>query len=461
MLFRDTISYAGNVILTIYHKGFNEKMGHHNLTKTEKIGRFNLTFKEEVVDDNFIENINGWNYKLEGFLDSKDIRNPYREAACTHMVQYVYLNKPKRLFNYDGDRYQLNISDKLFKSITLFTKKYTGLNLQRQAMCFGNVFVYECYQRNYHAENDKGIVIDNVSKDTKIIVNFKYDNIVVYTKMITVEDDKRKTEVLSDCEWNSFDIQIYANNKLTYFDQNISIMSNMILNSSITGQSRRISLNKLGEDVYIERKGRVSTNIIGKKPNEIKRIITESNNSIQARLDEKNDENFVFISPNELEKSKDYIIGILRLECDEIWIFDPYFSDRNGKTISLDWLKILAYCNANKKNIAFWNNESKDPVTVKEFERALLADRVIKDAIGSKKKLGIHLYQINTYIHDRFIFSIDKNQTVTGITIGTSLNSLDSNYYCINKLSSVSARNVFNELKQLMDDSNIKEKISI
>lgn len=95
-----------------------------------------------------------WNDKIEGLLNSIDSRNPYGESVCAYMTQYFYFNKPRQLFLLNQDEYQLNISPKLLNHIILFTKKYTGLNLHNQTMCFGDTFVYECYRLDMHAKVD-------------------------------------------------------------------------------------------------------------------------------------------------------------------------------------------------------------------------------------------------------------------------------------------------------------------
>ncbi|MFT9487173.1 MAG: hypothetical protein ACH0QD_07360 [Tepidibacillus sp.] len=453
---RDIISYAGEVILTIYHKGFDNEVAHRRIRKTEKIGKYNIVFEEEVVEDTILDSLINWDVKTEGLLGSKDMRNPYGERVCAYMVRYLNLDKPKRLFSLQEDKYQLNIPAKHFKQIILFTKKYTGLDLRDQVMSYGDIFIYECHQRNVYAKDDEGIIIEAAPRDNRIIVNFQNDDIVVCTKIIDLEGKgNERIEVLSDREWNSCDVQIYEDKKLVFFKHRISFMHTMVINQALKGNSKKIKLNKLGHDFAIEGKEHLSKSVIGKKPDEIRSLISQSNYFIKQRLaEEEDDTKLLFISPNELERARDYIVSILRLDGDEVWIFDPYFSDRNGMMISLDWIRILAYCKATTKHIVFWNNEAKDPITVDEFVRISSEDRVIKDSKGNRSDLGIHFYQIKTYIHDRFVFAVSKDK-VTGIAVGTSLNSLDSNYYCIHTLSNGSARNVYYNLKKLIDDSNI------
>lgn len=461
---RDTISYAGDVILTIYHKGFDSEIGHRKIKRVEKVGRYNIIFEEKVVKDDIIDSLADWDGKIEGLLNTLDNRNPYGERACAYMAHYFYLDKPKKLFLLQEGKYHVNIPTNHFNQIILFTKKYTGLDLHDQAMCFGDTFVYECYQIDIRAKGDEGIIIKVDSHNYRILVNFKLDNIVVCTRIeqIHKEDSIKEIEVLSDRNWNSVDIQIYEGDQLVYNRQDISFMRTIVLDFAIKGNGKRVRLNKLGDDFVIEDKGNTTRSIIGEQPDGIRDLIFQSNNSIKQRLSEEGvvDDKFLFISPGELVRARDCIVGVLRSASDKVWIFDPYFSERDRIMISLDWIRILAYCKAPDKHIVFWNNESRDPITAKEFAKISLNDRIITDLKKKGSKLGIHFYQSKIYIHDRFIFAV-SGEKIECITVGTSLNSLDSNYYCINTLNRASSRKIYDNLKNLIDNVNITDYATI
>ena len=466
-LVRDTISYAGETILTIYHKGFDEEINQRKIKRTEKVGRYNLIFQEEVVEDSVIDCLNDWDEKVEGLLEATDKRNPYWERACAYMTQYSYFNKPEKIFSLQEDKYNLSVPIEHYDHMLSFIKKYTGLDLKDYAMCIGDVFVYECIQVGIRTQDGYGLIINTNFLNSRIYVNFKLDDIIIYTKSVTVQDDTTKEiEIIPDYEWDAFDIQIYQGAKLVYQKFGISFIRTMVSSFTTRGNDRRVGLNKLGRDYIIQGKEHTSQSIIGKKPDEIRSLMSKSNHSLRQRLSDETgvDDDFLFIKPSGLEKAKDYISNILRLQCDELWIFDPYFSDRSKIIISLDWIRILAYCKAANKHIVFFNKEldgePKNTLTVDEFKETSLNDRIILDAKPRGSELGLHFYQIQTYIHDRFIFAID-GEKVTGITIGTSLNSLDRNYYGINRLSHTTSRKVFDTLKSLVDGENILDQASI
>mgnify|MGYP006869414122 FL=1 len=48
---KNTVAYAGQTLLTVYHKGFDEQIGDRKSKRTEKPGKYNLSFYEEVVSD--------------------------------------------------------------------------------------------------------------------------------------------------------------------------------------------------------------------------------------------------------------------------------------------------------------------------------------------------------------------------------------------------------------------------
>lgn len=460
---RDTISYAGEVILTIYHKGFDNELNQRKIRKSEKIGRYNIVFEEEIVQDNIVDEIVDWDKKIEGFLNTIDIMNPYREKACAFMRQYCYFNKSKKIFLFQHGEYKLNISTGVFNKIILFTKRYTGLDLSTQSMCFGDIFVYENYQVNIRAIGEEGIRIEAENFPLKIIVNFKINDIVVCSKIKTIqEDNKSEMNILSDCSWDNVDVQIYQGNKLIYLNQNISFIQRVVLNMIIAGSDEKIKLNKLGEDLVIQTEAYSSQSNIGMKLKKIENSIANSNFFIMQKLLEDGETNndFLFIAPNELEKAKNYIVNILRSATDEIWIFDPYFSSPKEKVIPMDWIRILSYCKAPRKNIIFFKKENSTALSVKEFVNDSLEDYVIMRSRIKRNVIGINFYELNTYIHDRFIFVV-SDEKILGYTIGTSLNSLHKNYYCINTLDSVSSNNIFNELKKLLDDVNIIDSASI
>ena len=203
----DRIIYGGQTLLTIFHRGFDDEVNERCLKKVEKVGSYNLIFTETQVQDDVIDNIVGWSIKEEGLLSPGSIINPYSEAACAYMIHFQYAAKPSRLFKFFGDRYFLNISvDKLIH-INEFIKKYTGLNIEKNPMLYGDIFVFKSSVFSYHANKSEGITVENLSVGTTIIVRFKKNDVIVTTKVIRINHDTERMEIKSDKPW-TYHVQI-------------------------------------------------------------------------------------------------------------------------------------------------------------------------------------------------------------------------------------------------------------
>ncbi|MBW7476687.1 hypothetical protein K0T92_18370 [Paenibacillus oenotherae] len=465
-MLEQVISYGSERIITIYHKGFDKDVGNRHKKVSEKLGRFQLVFEEKVVPDEEPAKymLNGWSIK--GLLGNANALNPYGESACAFLEQIVSIHKPNCLFTEDKE-YKLKVDVPTFQKICSFSKKYTGIDFSKTPMSFGNVLFYSSFETNLHALKEEGIIVKGNHACDLIIVHFKQNDMVVCTRMIeaTGFPPGWEIEVLSNVSWNNHDIEIYDDENLVYFYKGITYLRNIVMNMTVLQRGHDIPLKKLGKAFRVEDQGSSTKTTIGEKRPIIQEKLERSEVSIRRKLNEEEmNQDTLFVKPNEIQKAMDFIQKELKKTSKQIWLFDSYFSDRNGLHYSLDWIRIFAFLHADEKNIVFFNNPSKperNPVTAKEFSYLTKEDPTIRMKKQKDKSLGIRFYQTKQYIHDRFLFILDKEEFVTGISIGTSLNSLDSNYYCIHKLYKGSARHIFDELKQFSNLPNIEDISSV
>jgi hypothetical protein len=465
-MLKNLLTFGGETIVTIYHKGFDEDVGRRNKRVVEKLGRLNLKFEEYVVPDDEIEQIsyNGWT--LKGLLGKRAVLNPYGEGACAFIEQLVCIDKPQSLFS-DGNQYTLKVDVTTFQKICNFAKRYTGIDFSKTPLSFGNIFIFSSSERNFHALKDDGIVVRGNIKTDHIIVHFKQNDLVVFTKIIDTAQfhDGQDIEIVSDEPWDCYDIEMYSDGRLIYYDRDVAYMRSIVMNMTSRQKVHSVPLKKLGKDFKVESEGVTETTIIGEKKPLVIEKLERSNSDIRRRLNnEESDHTSVFIKPNEVQKAMNFIQEELKKRSKEVWLFDSYFSDRNGINYAIDWIRILAFCNADEKNIVFFNNRIKserNSITATEFSNLTREDSFIRTKKGKDVQLGIQFCQTKQYIHDRFLFILDKDQFVTGLTIGTSLNSLDSNYFCIQKLHNGTARIIFDELRKFVEIPYIEEKSSI
>ena len=452
----DKIIYAGETILTIYHRGFVREKGAKRLCETLKVGRFNLCFKETVVDEKNINLPNEYTIKFEGLIDAKSNSNPYKEAACAYMEHYIVLDKPKRLFGFENGKFNLSTLPEHLQQINSFVEQYTGLKIAENPMFYGDTFVFTCHERNYRANKDAGIIVSSIKPNTTILVNFKKNGAVVSAKKIHIDEDAQEVYVDSGIDWTYLDIEIFEDDKLVYCDKDVSYIRHIFLNTAIGGTANHIKLKTLGGAFRLQDKSSEITSHIGDPIDEIEELLNDSNRNILRLLKESQDDNrTTFISPNEYEKAFKIIAEVMQSAKSELWVFDPYFSNIDGWNTELDFLRLLAHCDAKSKNIVFFaGNVAKayDAAQVKTF---VTQDIEIQKVLQGKNELGLNLYQSKAYIHDRFVITKDDNGSFSGIVIGASLNGIGRNYFCIVALKPKSAKTILEDLQACLDDNNI------
>lgn len=450
----DTIKYGGQTLLMIYHHGFDDEIKERCLKIVEKVGAYNLIFTETLASDDEIDNIADWLIKEEGLLTPDSTKNPYGQASCAYMVHYECANKPSRIFKFSKDRYSLNISvDKLIQ-INEFTMKYTGLDIEKNLMLYGDTLVFKSYARNYRADKADGIIVESLSAGSTVIVRFKKNDIIVSTKLVCVDHETEVTEIKSDKPWTYHDIEIFENDELVYYRKDLSYIRQIHFNMQIKGVDKRIKLNKIADSYAIEHKGDNYVSNIGDSLDKYEEIVSISASEIKKRLDaEKPDNQVTFVKPGELKKAMDLIGSVMQTASDTIWIFDSYFTDVNDIKGMLDWIRILTNCKAQSKNVVFYSKGANNALDLEKLKSEIESDTELSTILRTRKTLGIHFYQTKSPIHDRFILTETANIN-TGLAMGTSFNSLGNNYYCIYKLSHIASQTIWDELAAWTRDGN-------
>jgi hypothetical protein len=121
-------------------------------------------------------------------------------------------------------------------------------------------------------------------------------------------------------------------------------------------------------------------------------------------------------------------------------------------------IKKVVYCIPNKRDP---EAKKETPATPKELVNYVKSDMHIYSQLDMTKPLGLEFIQIRDRIHDRFFFSIQDDTMIEGLSIGTSLNSLERNYYCIYKLPTSFAKDIFIQLSSLVTPVSIMSQASI
>ncbi|MBK5502781.1 hypothetical protein [Peribacillus sp. TH14] len=449
------VLFAREAIITILHRGFDNDCNlQGNIYIKKKLGRYNLVFEQSIVNDEILDNLNHVVFIEEGFLNPKHELNPYSQSKCTFMRRFVSSSKPKKIIKALEDKFELKLSLKDLLIINEFIKKYTGLDLNRNPILYGDTLLYEPISVSFKPNHLNGITFNNLEKDSIVIVKFKNKDIIVSSHLKVIESFTSELEINPSEEWKSLDIEIFKNNRLVYFNYNLSYISTVHLSMGMASRSKRIKLNELDDFFELQNDPSKHEMIIGEAVDKLEELFWKSNNQMRQKLlKEQEKENITFIKPGETKKSIEIISKYLQESQDEFWVFDPYFTDKNRFNKTLDWLRIFYECSSQPKNIVFFckdEDKAYDFVTIKE---AIKQDSVLK-RIVKKGILNLNFIQISSPIHDRFILGRNKN-TFSGLTIGTSLNSIDSNHFCINILNHSAAKKILGELNDYINEGNL------
>ena len=451
-MIKNTITYKNKIILTLYHQGFpNENLTLKRYRK-DLIRKNRIIFTEEYVPDDEWNNLAGYAWEESALLTPKEKYNPYSDKACANMVHRIYPNKPSVIWKKDGT----TIAEDDLEAILAFIQKYTGMNLKEQPVFLGDVFLFSPSEFEYHSNEENSIIFYKLKAGMKIIVHFKNHYNILQSKIIDITTDTAELEITTDCNWDNHDVEIYENNSLIYINKDISYIRCINLNLSIAGRKKRIPLTALQEYYEFEQQQAFEKSIIGTPPKQVQESLNELNRILVRKINNlKISDDFVFVQPGELSIAMKKITDIIFRAIDELWLIDSYFTDKgNGLQQMTDWLRLIVNSNATNKNIIFYCNNEDKALNAKQLKNHMKNDPIIRDTLKSKQTDRIQLFQTKSAIHDRFLI-IQNNDEYSGLSIGTSFNSLNSNHYCIHVLAHKDAKEVLETLYAWMKTNAI------
>lgn len=454
------IILGGNPILKIYHKDFNT-VSARKVLHNRKIGRYNLEFRQYPTSDEELDSISGFTYKREGLLEPNVCPNPYGDRVCATMTHYVFDEKPHKIFDTKEKMYSLKLPIQDFIEVAKFAEKYTGLEIKNEPMLFGDILVFSLCSIDIKANKDNGITINNIPTNaTNIAVCFKNADIIVHSELITVPTETSCIDIRCNEKWNNHDINIYSNNELLYSRQNLSYIMGFNIETRIS-TDKDIPLSTIGDNYRISEYSSQITSSSKKKIDTAVELIDKANNKIIRLIEnETTDTQVTFIKPGEMDQALTLVGQTLESAKEDLWIFDPYFSDKNEIAKSLDWLKIISNCKANKKKIVFFTRDINKCLDTAGLQSEIESDSYLQDVIRINGKLGISFYQTKLPIHDRFIL-VRNASSFHGLIMGTSFNSLDRNHYCLSKITGNSAKNILTELEEWLNAGNIINSLEV
>lgn len=436
-MLRDTITYGAQRILTVYHDNEELDVPARQWQEKEKVGRYWLEFEE--VSGNFQEELPAQDTFTEhALLSYNHPLSPCDDHQfCVAMTRHRSTNKPSRIFlsNNTGIR----LKPEVWNSLCEFVKNHTGIDLSKSPMALGDTFQFHYIQLCYHETKEGTILVQPFHFD-RIDIHFKRKSEICEAKSCHLDPTTQaEIEFVPTEEWDAFDIFAYDEDQLWFYAQDVHFMRVLHMTMNFGG-THSVPLKKSNYCAEYTNPGSRRVLTIGEErgslrlsqeQQEAKLLAILAQRSKTAYLIQKGDDRIVYNIANKL----------LNQQWDEVQLFDPYLLDQKGKAALIDWMRMLCGCSARSIH-AIYYRRAED----KEGKNLSLAEAkvwVSKDWGLSQLLLrnasSVHLIGLNEYIHDRFLLCRRASQ-FAGISFGTSLNSLGSNYFCVHSLPSTLAQ---------------------
>ncbi len=448
-MIRQKIYFNDHIILTIIHENMDKGLEKRFISEIQNIEFAELKFVEEYIveiGEIIFEEIN------QGFLENQNSKNPY----------YSYSTSFKEFINYKKPLFEdnkLTIEMEQFYKICDFVKNKTGYNLAENPYSIGNTIIFipnkvesNCFE--YNGEID-GIEVKGLSTRSTTIVKLKYNGLVKETRVINGSDCK----IYPKQEWSSFDIEVYESEQIVYARYDIYLMKSIVINGNIISKSMKTELKTKQKCINVTNSSKMPINIGEKNDSKLLNYFNDEN-TFKQQLKNIERKDVYFLGKNESQRAFDIFEQLMDYDCEEMWIFDPYFINYEvvgGIERLRDILKILIKNRNVKKNIVFENKEMNGALD--NFINKINDDELNRISTNFNG-LNMKFYGTSEHFHDRFFFYKNKKQ-ITGYLIGTSLNSFGENYSTLLKLKSSDAEVVFNKLLAEVVSNKIIDNKSI
>lgn len=434
------------LLLTIFHEDMDYGVEDRLINDLEDTSFGELKFVEEIVEEIGLITFDEVN---QGFLESRNKKNPYYSYSV-YFKEFIKYDKP--LFE-DG---KLKVENEKFNLICDFIERKSGYNIIETPYSIGNVLIFKPNKIEYtffeFKKDISGIEVKGLSDDSITIIKLKNLNIVKETYTISGIECK----INPKNEWSSFDIEVYDNENIVYASYNVSLINAISIDSSIMSKQIRTELKTQPKSIDIQSSINIPM-IVGEYLNS--QIIDYFSNEslLSQELKNNNNKDLYFLGKGESDKAFEIFEEIMDSNCEEIWIFDPYFINYEivgGLDRLRDILKILLKNRNIKKIIVFESKEDLNNFIDK------INDEEIQSIAKRFNGLNINFYGTEEHFHDRFFFLKDK-ESIEGYLIGTSLNSFGENYSTLKKLKSNEAKFIFTKLTNEIVLNKIRENYSL
>lgn len=435
-LIRQRIFYDGALLITIIHENLDSGIENRYFEEVEEIGSVEMRFIEEYIDE--IGEIS-YDEVLQGFICNQHKKNPYYSFS-TYFREFI--KEEKELIKNN----QLTIDLLEFKHICHLVKEKTGFDLEANPYSISNTLVFSptrisCRCFEFKGEID-GIEVNGLNAECITLIKLKFNDLVRETYVIHGE----KCKVLPKHEWISLDVEVYDKGRIVFASYDLSLMKRINISMGVVSKQKEVQLKTSTKKINVKSISNMPISVGNSTDSKLTNYL-EFEQNLKRVLESDERKDLYFLGKNEAEKAFDIFENIADYDCDELWIFDPYFinySISGGINKLRDILKILIKNQSVKKYIVFESNENENAHQLDDFISKIFDDEMknIRKVFGN---LNLEFSGTSEHFHDRFFFFKKANQ-ITGYIIGTSLNSFGENYSTLVKLKSKDAELILNKM---------------
>ena len=462
--------YKRKVILTVYYD-FDCQIKTRCIK--EKLSGGIVYLEERFLNEPDVEDVAACRQVLkieEGLFDfgkTNSYTDPfgYFNRIYVYVKHFLCADKPNSIFSGANiSELQCEISDVELSSVLNFIKRYSGLDLYEKPVYIGDVLIFRPHVFNIRSNNDWQLIVSHLKKGMHVTaILFQGNHIAGYCEC-TATSDTEEACLSPKCKWSYTDVTITYNGKVVYHAKGLLFLRNLCVQGHIH-HDKFVPLKKIASGCHLDVSELHSQSAIGHEADKRDGLLYQKNSEIAKKL--KNLEisvRFKFISDKPemqivLEKIKDVMSEAQK----ELWVFDAYFTDsKNGLDKAIDWLRIIANLQAKKKYVVFYNRKNEKTISeILEFEKLVKSDTECARVIRNNGKLYVNFIQTIKPIHDRFVIGLKDNGEYIGLSVGTSFNSLDSNFYCITELSTAETKQVYCTLTSWIYEKGMGESLEI
>jgi len=428
-MLRDTITYGGQKILTVYHENSELDVPGRFWQEREKIGRFWLEFQESSghSEDEFPPK----EATVERALLPYDhpLSPSGAHELCTLMLRQRFSEKPNYIFLPDTSGIRLNKEE--WEALCKFVKRYVGVDLSKYPLACGDTFLFHYVQLRYHESKQHTIVVDPSSFD-RIDIHFKRESTICESQTrIFPPDNNTETEFVPVEDWDTFDIFAYDGEELWFYAKDVCFIHSVSLSMKYS-ENQKVALKQSGYTAEYANHQQPEIIKIGEEKSSLRLMQNQLQRRILSSLNQHKKTSYL------VQKGNDRIAynlanKLLDQRWDEVRLFDPYLLDKKGKGTLVDWMQLLCASPTKKIYAIYYAKPTESALTIADTKTLFSKDWILSQEFR-KKPNAFHLVGLSECIHDRFLLC-RANNNYEGIILGTSLNSLNNNYFCVHVLT--------------------------